>query len=642
MDQTLYQQIISEYRKTGSVDLTARACGTYPIKVRKVLITEGLWHSKKSDAVNALRQRGYAVSEIAEELGMDEKNVQFYLPYTDGALSGKETGGGKRIRSFRERSKNAADGSMSRKQEMNSEGDGREKPQSPEKPASPVDKTNTRASVAPGTGKAMNHPRTAQTYRDVWHGYLLHAELVLPRHGSDEDCEDIFSLEKSPEVLRTLLKTKNGITRDLIVPGTMSLHQLSYALQKAFGFQNCHLHHFSFPKNLLRQMTDNRIGHWKELCGVYLHAPVFEDFEDLYWDDDYREGKSPNNWMKSKYTGDGVDYAVGETFIDSLRLMKEEREWVEKQMREEKDPELRQFRNYEDLPLDVCAREYSPEENLNRVLERLKVQEIFDLEPLPASETESWRRDLKENNQISSAYLDACRQMLSFRSLEDAMDTLRLMRTDRHQLDQGIWLNRKELKEELGRDPEGLLDVVNREILELEHHLGEAMHAFDPPAEPVTDTLYYNYDYGDGWLLRVTCREIFTRQGVIWETGKSSEDLFAEAGKQQNRRDPGLEKKLKEHVLQRDFSDEYEYENTKGEWVNDDLRSALIRAELQKEPVCVGAEGLPLMEDVGGVYGFFDFLRTVHGEDADEATRMRVWARSLGWKEVRPKPESLL
>lgn len=158
MDQNLYQQIISEYRKTGSVDLTARACGTYPIKVRKVLITEGIWHSKKSDAVNVLRQRGYSVSEIAEELGMDEKNVQFYLPYTDGVLSGKETGGGKRIRSFRERSKNAAEGSMSRKQEMISDGGSREKPLNPEKPVTPVEGTISRAPAAPGTGKAMARP----------------------------------------------------------------------------------------------------------------------------------------------------------------------------------------------------------------------------------------------------------------------------------------------------------------------------------------------------------------------------------------------------------------------------------------------------------------------------------------------------
>ena len=45
MDE-LYQQIINIYKETGSVKKTAEELGTYPIKVRRVLITEGLWHSK--------------------------------------------------------------------------------------------------------------------------------------------------------------------------------------------------------------------------------------------------------------------------------------------------------------------------------------------------------------------------------------------------------------------------------------------------------------------------------------------------------------------------------------------------------------------------------------------------------------------
>ena len=75
MDRDLYQRIIAAYQQTGSVDRTAEICGTYAIKVRKVLITEGLWHSKKSDAVNSLKNRGYSASEIAETLGISQSSV---------------------------------------------------------------------------------------------------------------------------------------------------------------------------------------------------------------------------------------------------------------------------------------------------------------------------------------------------------------------------------------------------------------------------------------------------------------------------------------------------------------------------------------------------------------------------------------
>ena len=63
---------------------------------------------------------------------------------------------------------------------------------------------------------------------------------------------------------------------------------------------------------------------------------------------------------------------------------------------------------------------------------------------------------------------------------------------------------------------------------------------------------------------------------------------------------------------------------------------------LEAKPVCVHAEGVPLVENVGGVDGFLDFIRTIHGEDAGEAASLRTWARGLGWKEIVPKPGRLL
>lgn len=88
MDE-LYQQIINIYKETGSVKKTAEELGTYPIKVRRVLITEGLWHSKTSEQVADLLAKGKSVAEIAEELVISEKNVQSYMPYSRGQYGGK-------------------------------------------------------------------------------------------------------------------------------------------------------------------------------------------------------------------------------------------------------------------------------------------------------------------------------------------------------------------------------------------------------------------------------------------------------------------------------------------------------------------------------------------------------------------------
>ena len=108
MDE-LYQQIIDTYMETGSVKKTAESLNSYPIKVRRVLITEGLWHSKTSDQIAELSKQGLNVAEIAKKLIISEKNVQSYMPYSRGQYGG-ESRSNEAIRSegYRDRMKKAA------------------------------------------------------------------------------------------------------------------------------------------------------------------------------------------------------------------------------------------------------------------------------------------------------------------------------------------------------------------------------------------------------------------------------------------------------------------------------------------------------------------------------------------------------
>lgn len=76
----LYDRIIDSYKKTSSVKKTAGELKTSAIKVRRVLITEGLWSSATSRSIHDLREQGLDTKQIAEKLHYTEKNVQAFSP----------------------------------------------------------------------------------------------------------------------------------------------------------------------------------------------------------------------------------------------------------------------------------------------------------------------------------------------------------------------------------------------------------------------------------------------------------------------------------------------------------------------------------------------------------------------------------
>ena len=115
---------------------------------------------------------------------------------------------------------------------------------------------------------------------------------------------------------------------------------------------------------------------------------------------------------------------------------------------------------------------------------------------------------------------------------------------------------------------------------------------------PVTNELIYNYDYGDNWQFSISAvRDV------------------------QNLVDQG---RLKWTQFQEDIQ----------------------HVCATQMPVLIAADGYNLVEDVGGPYGYCDFLRGINGLDSDafdysneEETLM--WARGQGWKKSIPTRNSI-
>ena len=82
--------VIEAYRRLGSVKAVAQYLGVSVVKVRRILITAGLWRSERSDAILDLLHEGFSSDEIATKLNVTRKAVEAYMPYTQGSYGGFE------------------------------------------------------------------------------------------------------------------------------------------------------------------------------------------------------------------------------------------------------------------------------------------------------------------------------------------------------------------------------------------------------------------------------------------------------------------------------------------------------------------------------------------------------------------------
>lgn len=439
----LYQSIIDTYLQTDSVNETAKLLDTYPIKVRRVLITEGLWSSRTSEEIGTLWKKGMTVPEIAEALCLSEKNIQSYLPYTRGQYGG-ENRSNTAIRSgiYRERMHMAANSQLVKKSNMKSSG-------------------NQKGDTTMESKK-----------QKIDNVICLHLELA--------DSET----EGADDPIVKYAKVKKSISRDVLVPEDITLHSLHYVILKLFGWQNGHLHSFSLPEDGFQKLTGDRFDKYSKLCGVYFRFPT-EDYEDLYWDDDYEEGRSFSTWLRSKYTGPYVYGGDGDYYLPNQH-------------------EIKRFcEHFADMnPKKLALHQVTEKVDLggkpNNLLERLCLRDVMHIG------TE---------------------------------------------------------KEKKGEEADNICGI---------------------DAKPVVNELVYEYDYGDGWEVRITL----------------SEATYTEEEK--------------------DF------------------------VCLNYRPCCIRKDGLNVLDDVGGIWGYRDFLVTIHEGSEEEQKEMCEWARYLGWTGRNVSPRNML
>ena len=570
MDES-YQQIVDTYKETGSVKKTAEQLGTYPIKVRRVLITEGLWHSKTSDRIAELMEQGLTVSQIANRLVISEKNVQSYMPYSRGRYGGEDRSN-EAIRSeeYRGRMQTAA-----KKQVTNTEARPKKSKDESEEQRRLMEKLKAEKERLLAEKKEFWDDIEA-VIKQMPMALQLHLELDMEYLG--EECK---------EVMRKYGRMQESISRDFIVPGNMTLHGLHFAIMKAFGWQNSHLHSYVPDDDDFRKMTDGgRVKEWIRQVGMYFRFPS-DDFEDIYWDDDYEEDMSFKSWLRDKYTGPYGYEGIGEHYLSAQR---------------EADDFLKRF--------PAIKKKTTDQRNWNVIMEA-QCEELLERNAL-------WRVLLTPDQKIDWAEWKAQKEA-SLKTVESSKNAAIKKYV---QLDNELQSIAEKTRPFLDEDGSFSNDAGSllKEMEEKDRELGFLFIDNDPEPIPVLSSLLYRYDYGDGWKVRVTCTNAWYDRSTFARTEEG--DLLRD-----------------KHDFVRKIT---LYQDAFGREVSGEELERIQNIMRKQRPVCIAWDGMNLVDDVGGIRGFCEFLETINGPDQEAKKFHKEWAKSLGWTGRMSKPENIL
>ena len=249
-------KIVEIFKKTKNIQRTALEAGVSVVTVRRTLLTVGEWSSPKSREIAVLLEEGLSYREIADRLCTTVGAVEAYSPYRVGNYHNNTP------------SNEALRCDLYRKRKMTARGRSK----------------GVKDSEMEWRIWTLDQPRNT-------HGYHLRLEL---------DCSELD--DKQMGILKQYGDVKEAFSRDILVPGSMTLHALHYAIQRAFGFTNSHDRRFVFPESVFQSLTDNELKKFYSLAGVYFQ-PSLNELNELYWDDHYDGRISFNSWLKEKYQG---------------------------------------------------------------------------------------------------------------------------------------------------------------------------------------------------------------------------------------------------------------------------------------------------------------------------------------------------
>lgn len=637
LDKAFMDEVAAYFRSTkdpktmpeGSIRDTAIKFGLTRTKVQKILITTGDYKTKQTAEIQGLRNEGFSIKEIAETLGLSQATVSSSLPYTESFHGTAEPSDhAKAVREYRAYEKMQKDRQVQKQDERKEQRMDQKMEQSMEhKNNSSDDWKKDLDSKLSFTETDSRRPR--MTYEMIEQsGILEQRKAILEAGGIDlpevddyreeinklraklestgslspdemldlgefpgalydrnlYDLEDIYgeSLPYEPrEMIRLHLELEavfsddereimrkyglmegDTISRDILVSDDLPLYALHYVIQRAFGWENSHLHRFYLDDEKQEALTES-VTQWMHQVGVIYRSPLMDDNAE-FWADDYERG-SFKNWLRKKYTGPCVSQCWDEGLIGSRESLKhidlDTEYYVEYGYYGDEESDA--------MPLDCRpvygwdGRKLDPPK-ANDYIHKFRV-EIVKLRDLPV-------------NLLNYVFERGAFDILERLSIGQVLAVRNMTLTDDFQDGENVSTYQEMLDD--GMDDE--IDEI------LESGIDSPMK--QPFVYSFTDELMYQYDFGDNWQIRITG----SRNCVdLVESGKITQDI---------------------------------------------LDKSNIKARVTYRPVLLARDGEMLIDDVGGVSGMVEFIRSINtmkrGERDDNGmtvAQLKEWAKSLGW-----------
>ena len=592
-------------RDSRSINETASHFHITRSKAMKMLITMGVYDTPLSRQARELREEGMSLKEIAETLGVSIGTVSSSLPYeeeihgsdtpSEHAAAMREYRAYERMQKERQEQKKEDRKDMSEdwKKDLDSklsftETDSRR----PRITFEMVKTAGERAKAVleasgielPGDDRAEERERLRAKENLTPDEKLDLGEFPGALYDRNTlDLEELYGEElpyEPREMIRLHLELEadfsdaekevmhrygamegETISRDIVVSDDLPLYALHYVIQRAFGFNNSHLHRFYMDDNRVEEFTET-VERWKHQVGVIYRSPLMDEDAE-FWAEDYRGG-SFKNWLRKKYTGPCVSQCWGEGLIasrESLERVDMDREFYVEYGYYGEDGDVLPLRC--DPVYSWDGKKYDP--------------------PKPDKYVKGFRVEVKKFRDLPVSLLNRVFDRGAFDLLERLPIGEVLAVTNMHCGDSF------QVGEDVSTYQEMLDDGLDDEIDEImSSGLDSPMK--QPYVYSFTDELFYQYDFGDSWIIRITG----SRNCVdLAEQGRITQDM---------------------------------------------LDKSNVKARVTYRPVLIARDGEMLIEDVGGASGMAEFIRAINTMQRGETdgngmtvAQLKNWAKSQGW-----------